>query len=271
MLRGELFEEIDLSQLSRLTSNPDWGYQEKHNGERRTICKDVVDGHFRIRDFNREGGIGKGLPSHIRQALLRHPLPKFVIECELVKGDIFIFDALILGEEMLFNDRYEYREARYHAEFEGFADHIFTVRTVRGAKNKQALVLKLASEHAEGIICRNLKARYKQGRSGQHFKLKFVKECDVVVIGRNPQGKDSAEIGVYDNQGRLHRVSGCALRGIRVVPGDVLTVKYLYSSRDNHLVQPVLVRKRNDKSPRECTLSQLVMNKNFRGQASLRK
>jgi bifunctional non-homologous end joining protein LigD len=261
MIQAELLTETTELHFQRMLLSAVYGFQEKHNGHRLVICKE----NGTLRYFNREGvPSSKPLPTRVKYALLSHPLTGFVIDGELVGGTFYIFDALILGDEIVANDSYEYREARYHAEFDGYNAQIVPVETARTPEAKRRLWDAVLASHGEGIVSKNMTVKYTQGRAGAHWKLKFLKECDVIVMGPSPEGKDSVEIGVYDEHGQLHRVSGCSLRGkFRVTVGDVLTVRYLYASRDNHIVQPVLMRKRTDKAAITCDIYQLVKNKNF--------
>jgi ATP-dependent DNA ligase len=263
-MRGELFTEIGLTELGRFFTSRYHGFQEKYNGQRRCICKQ----HGTIRDFNREGGRAEGLPlpKAVIKALLAHPLPEFVVEVELVKNKVFLFDALILGAEMLVGDAYEYREARYHVEFDGFHPDIIPVKTERTEKGKRELVLRLAQTGGEGIIIRDMRKAYREGRAKQHFKFKFWKDLDAVVIGASPEGKDSVRVGVYDEHGKLHEIGGVTLKDYKLAPGDVVTVKYLYGTRDRHIKEPSLLCKRVDKRAKDCTIDQIRINKNFIGE-----
>lgn len=271
MILAELLTEIlnrrldrrrfGFPEIERFTKDHRWGYQEKFNGERRIICKEGNS----IRVFNRKGEIGKSLPYNLVRLLLSHPLPQFVIDTEVVQNKtIHILDGLVLGDEQLVHDSYEYREARCHAEFDNFHASIRVVKTVRDEKGKRELLKHLWETNCEGVVIRRMDAIYKQERAGQHFKFKFWKELDAVVIGPSPEGKDSVRIGVYDERGRLHEICGVSLIGkVRVAPGDVLVIKYLYATADLNIVQPTILKKRTDKSPRECTVTQLELNKNF--------
>lgn len=266
MMQAELLTETTVSHFQRMLLSAVYGFQEKHNGHRLIICKE--NGALSL--FNREGEkSSKPLSLRIKNALLSHRLAGFVIDGEMVGGTFFIFDALILGDEILVNDTYEYREARYHAEFDGYNSQLVPVETARTQEQKRQLWDEVLASHGEGLVSKNMTTAYREGLppescSDKHWKLKFTKECDVVVIGPSPEGKDSVEIGVYDDQGNLHRVSGCSLRNrFHVIVGDVLTVRYLYATRENHIVQPVLIRKRTDKAAQTCGVSQLIKNKNF--------
>ncbi len=262
MVQAELLTETTEFHFKRMLSNPDFGFQEKHNGSRLMLAKQ----NGTLRCFNREGNVSsKPLPIQVRHALMAHPLSTFVLDGELVGTTFFIFDALILDDEVLNHDSYEYREARYHTLFTA-TKHMVPVKTARSMEEKRALWTQVVGYKGEGLVSKDMRKAYSTGRSGQHFKLKFVKECDVVVIGMNPEGKDSIEIGMYDDNGRLHRVSGCSLRGkFHPAPQEVVEVRFLYATEKYHIVQPVLMRLRHDKKASECRLSQLKLhiNKNW--------
>lgn len=263
MVQAELLTQTDEKHFKRMLLDSKFGFQEKYNGHRLSIWKE--NGALRL--FNREGKpSSKRLPYSLKQSLLSHPLAAFVIDGELVKDEFYIFDALILGDETLVEDAYEYREARYHTEFDGYSAHIKAVETARSPEEKRLLWDFVEATHGEGLVSKNMTAGYKQGRAEQHWKLKFIKECDCVVIGANAEGKDSVEIGMYDDRGNMHRVSGCSLRNkFKVSPGQVVMVEFLYATKNKHIVQPVLISVRNDKNAADCKLSQLepYINKNW--------
>jgi bifunctional non-homologous end joining protein LigD len=263
VIQAELLTETTELHFQRMLLTAVYGFQEKHNGHRLIICKE--NGALRL--FNREGqSSSKPLSIRIKNALLSHPLAGFVIDGELVGGTFYIFDALILGDEIVANDVYEYREARYHAEFDGYSTQIVPVETARTPEAKRLLWDAVLASHGEGLVSKNMTAPYKQGRPDQHWKLKFWKTADAVVIGPNPEDKDSVEIGMYNDRGQLHRISGCSLRNkFRLKPGQVIEVRFLYATQERHIVQPTLMSVRYDKPAQACRLSQLepYINKNW--------
>jgi ATP-dependent DNA ligase len=260
--RAELLTEVSIKEAARLIEDSRYGAQEKENGKRRVVVRD----NSAVYCFNREGE-KRDLPPAVVKVLLKHHLNKFIVDTELcgtkIKPRLVVFDALILGKEALAQTAYEYREQRIHGEFENFHPIIEVIKTARTSEEKFALAEKLYKERAEGVVFKLMSAPYKQSRAGQHFKLKFWKDADFVVMGPSPEGHDSVEIGVYRN-GKLYRVSGVSLIGReRVNIGDVLTVKYLYATKNLHIVQPIMLGKRDDKAPRTCTVDQLVINRDM--------
>lgn len=264
MIQAELLTETDVSHFQRMLMDATYGFQEKHNGHRLIVCKQ----HGVLSFFNREGELStKRVFLPLRKVLLEHPLSTFVIDCELVGNLLYIFDTLYLGDEELVHDTYEYREARYHAEFSHYA-YIIPVVTARTPKEKKELWNRVESNRGEGIVSKNLRSTYQQGHANQHWKLKFLKSADAIVIGPNPEGKDSVEIGMLDARGKMRRISSVSLRNkYHIQAGQVIEVRFLYSTKNFHIVQPVLVRIRTDKRAADCKLAQLepYINKNWVG------
>lgn len=263
-IRADLPVEVDKAVLTRYCPDPRWGYQEKFNGEYRTICKDSNG----IHDFNRNGDPAKGLPSDLIAALKNHPLHQFIIAGELVGNKTFkLFDALILGDEICGANSYEHREAAYHREFDGFSKLIVPVYTARTHEAKAQLVIQLLEDGAEGVIVRDMTAPYVEGESGQHKKVKFWKTLEAIVVGPSPRHKNSVRLGCYDDRGILHEICGASTIGKpSVKKGDVVEVKYNKGTRNLHIMEISIQRVRTDKLPAKCLLSQIVVNKDFRSQ-----
>jgi ATP-dependent DNA ligase len=260
LIKAELLRDATDDIIKRLAFDEGWVFEEKHNGDRRLIEKQGTD----IRDYNRNGDRGKGLPGSIVAALRKHPLHQFVIDVELVYDEIFPFDTLCLGDEILAALPYSYRKSSLHAQFDGFSRHIIPVESARMLQEKVALIQRLKDINAEGFVAKELNAPYRPAENNQryNYRYKFTKTCDCIVIGRSPKGHDSVRVGLFDSQGKLHDIGGVSLVGKEnCLPGDIVEVKYLWASRNNHIVQPRLVRKRPDKEPTQCILSQLVKGK----------
>ncbi len=263
MVKAELLTETTEEHFHRMALCLDYGFQEKHNGHFLTIVKE----NNTLNGFNREWSPSKKpLPFRIKQAFLSHPLPSLVVEGELVKNVFHLFDALILGSEVLVNDTYEHREAQYHAEFSNRSKSILPVKTSRTLEDKYRLWHTIVTSHGEGLVSKNMVKEYQPGLAGYHWKLKLWKTMDVFVIGKNLEGKDSVDVGVYDDRGQVHRVSSCGLRNkFDPEPFQVLEVRFLYATQNHHIVQPKLLNIRDDKLARDCKLSQLepYINKNW--------
>jgi hypothetical protein len=263
-----------------------WVWQEKHNGDRRIVSKETaMDGTVRIVDWNRSGSKGKGLTENILQALRNHPLHQFVIDCEFTNHDnkLHIFDALHLGDFAIEGDKYKTRLEYMHSMFDGRHPDILPIQSAITPEDKVALYERLSNECAEGFVMKDLNARYRQSGKGGYirfnYRYKFIKTLDAVVIGdtteRDDKGmlKNSVRLGLYMPNGMLKDICGATKKSSFVLrPGDVVQIIYLYGTGDTlaerDVVQPridVSVKQpRTDKKAQECTMSQIVVNKNWR-------
>jgi ATP-dependent DNA ligase len=260
VLKPELLTEVPYSSLPKFISDDRYGIEEKYNGKRRTVVRDGNN----VFSYSKDGGV-RTLPARLVGRILSHPMPRFVIDCELMVDETLkTFDAIILDDDLLGGDEYIERHKKLKLAFNKIS-WIEVAHLAVGTIEKTAFVQKLIEENAEGIVLRKLDAVYQQGDSRQHKKIKFWRICDCVVISVGQNEKESARVGVW-HKDRLIEVCGVSLIGkIQPVVGDVVEVKCLYSTPDLHLVQPGLLGIRDDKASRQCTSDQLakILNKNW--------
>jgi len=261
MVKAELLTEITEREAVRYIGDDNYGCEEKHNGERKIVYK-TADG---ISTTNRDGEPSTHLlPTHVINALRNHPLPTFTIDIEFEKGIAVVLDVLNLGGLDFSGQRYDKRKEAALLSFENRSPLVKVCRTVTG-RAKAAFVAEKKAEKAEGVCFKKLDAPYKSGKNGQHKKLKFWKSLDCVVMGPNTEGHNSVEVGLYNKQGRLQRICGVSLNGKPTAKvGQVLEIDYLYGTKTLEVVQPNLVRIRDDKRPAQCTIDQIQVNKNFK-------
>src|SRR5271166_4714350 len=225
MIKSELLTEITTGEAQQYIADNNYGCEEKHNGERRTICKDAQG----IRNFNREGEPGKRLPDMVINAFKNHPLPQFVIDIELEKGVAVILDVLILGDDNLTQNAYSDRKKAAHKHFDNRSVLIKVCNTITGARAKAQFLVDKMDEAAEGVAFKKLDAIWISGKNGQHKKLKFWKSLDCVVMCPSPKGHNSVEVGVFLPDGKLHRICGVSLNGKPAAKvGQVIEIDYLY-------------------------------------------
>jgi ATP-dependent DNA ligase len=261
MVKAELLQDADEGVVRRTKVDPRFVWQEKHNGDRRLIEK--KDGV--VKDYNRRGETGKGLPDAVRDAIRNHPLPSFIIDVELVKDKIFVFDMLSFGDNDIMPLPYRERLKMLSLAFKSYEPVIYVIWTAWTREEKENLEKYLHSIRAEGFVIKDLEAPYRPSVSSSqrwNWRRKFIKTCDCVVIGPSPKGHESVRVGLFDDQGKLYDIGGISLIGKeKLTTGDIVEVKYLWASRNNHINQPRLVHKRTDKELAQCTLSQLVKGK----------
>ena len=285
MIYPELLQDATDAMVKTLMADPNWVWQEKHNGDRRIVSKETFpSGEVRVVDWNRSAGRGKGLTPEIHEALKNHPLPQFVIDCEYVGAEdkLYVFDALHLGDVNLVNERYRMRLEAVHAFFDNFHKNIVPIESAFTPEQKVALYERLLGIFAEGFVMKDLNAPYRQSNpSGNrwNYRYKFVKTLDAVVIGdsteRDDKGmlKNSVRLGLYMPNGMLKDICGATKKsGFVLKPGDVVQLVYLYGTgntiAERDVVQPRIdtsvKQPRDDKKPHECTIDQIVVNKNWR-------
>lgn len=269
---AELLQEASLGLVfKRFLDDPNWVWQEKHNGDRRLITKEGNE----ILDFNRKGEPGKGLTPQLKAILRKHPLHRFIIDVEYVgiEDRLYIFDMLIAGDDLVVTNPYGTRLSYVHAHFDSFNSYVVPIKSVTKRDEKIALVKELKRIKAEGFCSKDLSAPYRQsnesGSLRYNYKVKFWKDLDAVVIGDSAKVvdghlRDSVRVGLYMPDGTLKDISGATKKSkYALKPGDVVKVKYVYGSGTLDIVQPSILELRNDKRPQECTIDQIEVNKNF--------
>ncbi len=149
----------------------------------------------------------------------------------------------------------------------------------------------------EGVIAKRLDAAYRPGERKGMVKVKHVRTIDTVIVGWRP-GKEAGTVGslilgLYDERGRLRPIghtsglkakqkrelvetlrpyetgergsgdpsrwdSDRELEWIELRPELVVEITYDHTSGGRIRHGSKIVRWRDDKKPRECTLDQLV-------------
>lgn len=260
-IKAELLVEVTEREAQRYINDDGYGVEEKHNGERKIVYRTASG----IRTTNRDAEPStRFLPAHVVNALLAMPLPNYIIDIEYENGVVVILDVLNLGGLDFSKQRYDLRKNAAKMSFEGRSKLVKVTETITGPRAKAAFIAAKKAEKAEGVCFKKLDAPYKSGKNGQHKKLKFWKSLDCVVMGPGHDGHNSVRVGVVDKQGRLKDICGVSLNGkVAVKIGDVLEIDYLYGTATFDVVQPNLVRVRDDKKAHQCTIDQIQVNKNF--------
>ena len=134
-------------------------------------------------------------------------------------------------------------------------------------------------------MVKDLQAPYEEGKRVKHsVKVKFVKTADVIVTkvtrDRNEAGREVGSFyfgayrechdTTYHNPGATESCPTCmgtgwefkdlgscsAIGKPETKVGDVIEVAYLYRPDNGALVQPRMMRVRDDKDPIDCTFDQ---------------
>ena len=112
----------------------------------------------------------------------------FLVDGEITDSKFFVWDILVHNGCDLRDQPYEVRYARLTRLFQGVHEVLRVAETAMTPKAKRNLVTRMHEIRAEGFVCKNRNAVYAGGRSGQHFKCKFVATASFIV-GPKPDKK----------------------------------------------------------------------------------
>lgn len=100
-------------------------------------------------------------------------------------------------------------------------------------------------------------------------KFKFYKTVDAIVIGKNVDGKQACELGVFDD-GKLVSIGKVGVsRNIikKMTPTQVVEVRYRKLSGAGKLIEPTFIRRRNDKLAIDCSYNQFIVDRIWQEEA----
>jgi bifunctional non-homologous end joining protein LigD len=252
----QLLNPVDEAGLERCIDNQRWCMQEKFDGRRMLVRRagKIVTG------INRRG-LETALPQPVLLAALAMPGDRWLIDGEAVGDTLHAFDLLERDGRDLRNEPYAERLCALEKLLDGRADDaIVPVATASGKSAKEAFLRDLRNGNREGAVLKDLDAAYAPGRpasGGSQLKFKFHETASCVVAGLN--GRRSVSLALLAEGARVP----CGNVAVPVSqdipePGDVVEVRYLYAMRGSGaLYQPVLLGKRDDIPPEECTVDQL--------------
>ena len=241
----------------------DWAIEQKLDGKRVRVV--IEDGE--VRPCNRHGELVSHWPRALRAAMASLP-GNWEFDGELVGYTYWVFDLLALpGYGRILDLPWLERRGmldKLFATAPNIPDCLRTTIWETNVTRKEEMLERCIENNSEGVVFKHVEASHTPGRSKTWVKYKLVKTCEVVVTEMSRKGKaESIGLGLYDSNGVLQPAGGCRLLPKfmgKITLDDVVEVRYLYATEGhNKLVQPVLLGKRTDKTPAECTQDQLVM------------
>lgn len=266
------------AEVERLIDDPNYAFEEKVDGMHviaHVFATEMLKPNTVV-TTNRKGEISKEIPRAILKPLELLPRGTILAGEYLDRLAAFApFDLIRFRDTDVRQFPYRDRREALQILIKDLGPNIIPVRHACTPDSKRALLAALRAEVAEGVVVKDLRAPYSERRfpvGGPFRRMKFRKECDVLVRRRTDDTTRSFSMYVFDNDGEIvdvGTVSAYAFYEL-LAPGGVATatVSYLYSTPNNQLYgPPVLVRLRDDKDPKECSLSQLVLGKRFRRSA----
>jgi len=257
-IRPQLLNEITESDVEKFIKDPDWCAQEKFDGRRRLIIKKGSS----VVGTNRKG-LTVAISAEMEAEMKEFGITDMCLDGEIMDEYIMVFDSLDLG-----NRDYAFR----YSALKGLLSGCKTLRPVYTAfttEQKRELYNRLKKENAEGIVFKNINAKYKPGRpnsGGDQLKFKFCATASCLVVKTNAV-KRSIALAVYDDKGHYVQVGNCTVYPNQNIPpaGSIVEVKYLYYFAGGSLFQPVLQGTgdctRDDIDAEDCTLKQLKVKR----------
>ena len=233
----------------------------------------------------------------IKQALLDGMLPggadfEVVLDGEVMidTGEYIVFDLPYVrtasGEKVTPETPYWQRRQVLSGVLSGVDRPVRLGGMATTPDDKRDLLRRVQESGGEGVMAKKLDSVYEPGKRVRScVKVKFVKTADVIVTGstrgRNAAGREvgSFEFAVVGDEPTIKERMEPGILTIdldegvrRLIPmgtcsaigkpetkvGDVIEVAYLYRPKSGGLVQPRMMRVREDKTPDQCRMDQFV-------------
>lgn len=263
-----------VSTVQEFIDDPAWVLEQKMDGTRGLVRVRNEAGRLEFRWFSGSGGELKFAAAKRRLPVIEKALvialssaqfSEIWLDGEVMidSGEFRIFDLpeATTGVWTLSGEYWQRRDMLHDLVREN--ETIRFVKTALTPEEKRELFEQVATVGGEGVVAKRIDGTYEPGKRPKHSrKLKFVKTADVIVReftrGRNAEGREigSAEFGVYDN-GEWVPLGSCSLIGKpEVEEGSVIEVAYLFRGAGGKLVQPRLMRLREDKPAADCGMDQ---------------
>jgi ATP-dependent DNA ligase len=262
-MKPMLFHEAPVADVPRYAQDPDWYFQQKIDGIRGQLIVEPGRAPYFLSRSGRP--LVSSTAAKITTPLLRkfgRPTagPSYMVDGELLNGKWYVFD-IVVGDDV--RVPYATRADRVEAWVATLdLPMVEALPLARTTEEKIALFAAIKNGGGEGVMMKRTDSPYSAGARVTHsLKAKITSTADLVVMALNRNGKENAILGAFD--GREFREIGSASmigkikRLGKIEVGTLVEVTYLYSDRDHSLVQPRIVRVRNDKGPRDATTAQL--------------
>lgn len=234
---------------NRYIKDINYGISQKLDGRRSLIR--VTDGT--LVGYNRQGDL-RSVSSSV--SYLKSLQGTWIFDGEEVDRRYYVFDIL----QTPTTNMVELPLSVRLASLIQLADNLPELHVVPVYEtNKQQFYDFCEAKGYEGVVFKDLRSPYRSGRTKSQLKYKFTHTADCIVIDMQQDGKDNLVLGMYNGDQIVEcgRVSALTGHGQRIKLGDVVEVRYLYTSTEGRLYQPVCPKIRDDKSPNECTVDQL--------------
>jgi bifunctional non-homologous end joining protein LigD len=256
----QLLNPVEPEEAKRMMQDDRFLSQQKHDGKRLLVGRSG-DTIFAL---NRKGK-SCGFPAEVAQAAARVAPGDFLLDGELVGEVYHVFDALqVTGADIRsrpYTERHESAGRVVSEQITSF--HVQWVPSAVTTEQKQGLHQQMLDSNAEGVVYKRKDAPYTAGRpasGGDQFKHKFVETCSARVAAQND--KRSVALEMMDDEGAWVFVGNVTVPQNQPIPDvrEIVEVEYLYAfPNGGSLFQPVLLGRRDDLAPEDCTTDQLKL------------
>jgi bifunctional non-homologous end joining protein LigD len=267
VFQPELLTRIEAAEAKRYAQNPRYGFQQKRDGVRLTLC--VKQGNaFGYNKLGQVVPLDRQLHKLVLEFCAANNIQDLLLDGEWESTGYYAWDMLQFGPIDARQSNYRDRFRSLNVAFGGVPDSlIHVVPVVWATEEKLALWNKLQDERAEGFCAKDGNAVYCGGRSGNHFKFKFEQTASFIV-GPKPKVDDhrSAALYLFD-AGRKRYMGSVKVPGCYALPsyGEIIDVRYLYcfGGREGRCYQPCFFGTvRTDVRPEDCVVQQLKIKQN---------
>lgn len=187
-----------------------------------------------------------------------------IVDGEYLDGVYYVFDLafFVIDKPFTFSERRHSLELWFQLWSH---PKVQLVKCAKEPAEKQALIHMVRESGGEGVMLKRKNGLYSSGsRSDAMFKAKFVKTAEVIVLEPYHEDKQAMRIALYHQEHIIETGSVNMIHHTDILselkPGDVVEIKYIYAHKGQgkfRFVQPIFMRRRDDKSPQECTTGQL--------------
>jgi bifunctional non-homologous end joining protein LigD len=247
---------ITRAELELLVEEPDWGFQEKANGENRTLR--AHNGHL-------TGGNKKGFTTPVPANWAEEftCLGDFVANGEHVGDKFYAFDLLQIGSTDLRDrpqrERYE-ALAQLHARFRTQTPSFEVLTCHYSQAAKRDLIATVEANRGEGVVAKDGAAAYEDGRNKNTLKFVFRDVATCIVIGINAQR--SVQVGLLNKDSEVVPCGNVTIPSNKEIPAldDLIDVKYLYfaGAFEQPVFDPDNKGPRQDVDRFECNFEQIL-------------
>lgn len=203
----------------------------------------------------------------VRVTEFTHAPDRAILDGEYVsKEGLFLFDVLQVDDRDLRSLPLLKRKDVLSKILDG-SDLEVPFKLAKTEGQITTLMEEAVRQGREGVVVKNPKSTYGQANSWLKVKHYDTIDCFVVGYEETPEMRRTGTprswvIGVYDDAGRVIELGkvGSFTENVdptKVKKGSVIEIRYQEVTADMKLRAPFIVRIRHDKTPEECSLSQV--------------